>query len=103
MMGAVSDKGSPILNGKIQTFGVNNGVDNYMCHEDVEDHLQDLVKWYNSVNKADPVETVYKLFLKFLKIHPFEDGNGRMGQLLVAYHLCISGTPFPVTITSSKS
>ena len=39
MMGAVSDKGSPILNSKIQRFGVNNGVDNYMYHENVEDHL----------------------------------------------------------------
>ena len=74
-----------------------------MCHEDIEDYLRDLVKLYNDVNKADPVETAYKLFLKFLEIHPFRDGNRRMGQLLVVYHLCISGTPFPVTITSGKS
>ena len=30
MVGAVSDDGSPILNGKFRTLGVNNGVDNYM-------------------------------------------------------------------------
>ena len=44
MLGAVDQKGNPILNG-IRKFGVNSGVDNYMCHEDAEDHLQHLVVW----------------------------------------------------------
>ena len=62
-----------------------------------------MIKWYNNnTNNANPVEIVYKLFFKFLKIHPFQDGNGRMARLLVAYHLCISGVPFPICITSGK-
>ena len=62
-----------------------------------------MIKWYNNnTNNANPVEIAYKLFFKFLKIHPFQDGNGRMARLLVAYHLCISGVPFPICITSGK-
>ena len=100
-MGAVSDESSPILNDKIRTFGIN-GVDNYMYHEDVEDHLQDLVVCYNSEENVDPVETAYKVLQKFLKIYQFEGGNRKLGRLLVSYHLCVSGILFPVSITSGK-
>ena len=75
MLGAVLDDGSPILNRKFRTFGVNNGVDNYMSHELVEENLERLVVWYGNVDKADPIDVAYKLFWKFLKIYPLEDGN----------------------------
>ena len=102
MLGAVSDDGSPILNGKFRTFGVNNGVDNYMSYELVEENMEKLVEWYNNFDGADSIEVAYKLFWKFLKIHPFEDSNGRIARLLVAYHMCSSGTPFLVCVTSGK-
>ena len=102
MLGAVSDDGSPILNGKFRTFGVNNGVDNYMSYELAEENMEKVVEWYNNFDGADSVEVAYKLFWKFLKIHPFEDGNGRIARLLVANHMCSLGTPFPVCVTSGK-
>ena len=102
MLGAVLDDGSPILNGNFRTFGVNNGVENYMSYKLVEENLERLVAWYGDVDKADPIDVAYKLFWKFLNIHPFEDGKGRIVRLLVAYHMCSSGTPFPVCVTSGK-
>ena len=102
MLGAMSDSGTPILSGKIRTFGVHNGVEDYLSNELVEEELNTLVNWYSHVDNSDPVEVTYKLFYKFLKIHPFEDGNERMARLLVAYHLSASGTPFPVCVTSGK-
>lgn len=102
MLGAVSGDGTPILSGKIRTFGVNNGVEDYLSHELVEEELNKLMNWYYHVDNSDPVEVAYKLFYKFVKIHPFEDGNGRMARLLVAYHMSKTGTPFPVCVTSGK-
>ena len=107
MRGAVDTRRTPILNGKIITFGVNNGVEDYMSHEIVEKELHGLMDWYmaskeNNTSNADPVYVAYKLFYRFLKIHPFEDGNGRMARLLVAYNLSVSGVPFPICITSGK-
>ena len=102
MLGAVSDDGSPILNGKFRTFDVNNGVDNYKFHEPVEENLERLVAWYGNVDKANPIDVAYKLFWKFVNIHPFEDGSGKIGRLLAAYHMCSSETPFPVCVTSDK-
>ena len=60
------------------------------------------MNWYSYVKNSDPVDVAYKLFYKFAKIHPFEEGNQRMARLLVAYHLGASGTPFPVCVTSGK-
>ena len=73
-----------------------------MSHELVEENMEKLVEWYNNFDGADSVEVAYKLFWKFLKIHPFKDGNGRIARLLVAYHICSSGTPFPVCVTNGK-
>ena len=39
MSRAVSDDVSSIVDSKIRTFGINNGVQNYMSHEVVEEHL----------------------------------------------------------------
>ena len=102
MLGAVDDNGNPIWNGKLRKFGVNNGIDNHMHYEEVPTHLENLIEWYRTANNTDSIETAYKLFWNFLKIHPFQDGNGRIGRLLVAYHLFASGMPFPVCITSGK-
>lgn len=46
--------------------------------------MKDLVEWYNKAIKEEPwplavaVEFVYR----FLAIHPFQDGNGRLGRAL---------------------
>ena len=79
-------------------------MDNYISHEKVPHALKNLIIWYkNKANTTDHVEAAYKLFWEFLKIHPFEDGNGRIARLLITYHLQRSGTPFPVIISSGKS
>lgn len=104
MRGAISDCGKPILAGRARNFGVNNGVDNYMPHELVEENLEKFFAWYKSVDLAsvNNIKVAYKLFWRFLKIHPFEDGNGRMARLLFSYHMTRSRTPFSVCMTSGK-
>lgn len=50
--------------------------------------LRDFIKWYkNNRTKLHPIELAALVHLKFVKIHPFMDGNGRIGRLLINYVL----------------
>ncbi|MFH0837231.1 MAG: Fic family protein [Candidatus Aenigmatarchaeota archaeon] len=50
--------------------------------------LNDFIKWYNkNKNKIHPVELAALTHLKFVSIHPFGDGNGRISRLLMNFVL----------------
>ena len=53
-----------------------------------------LLKWYNgNKDKISPLALVTFLHHKFEKIHPFSDGNGRTGRMLINYILMNLGYP----------
>ena len=50
--------------------------------------LRELFEWYNqNKNKLHPVHLAALIHLKFVTIHPFGDGNGRITRLLMNYVL----------------
>ena len=50
--------------------------------------LEEFFKWYNRAkNKLHPVELAALVHLKFVSIHPFTDGNGRMSRILMNFVL----------------
>lgn len=51
---------------------------------------------YNNDN-SDIFEKVAKYHIEFERIHPFEDGNGRTGRLLINYEL-LKNNYYPVII-----
>ena len=54
--------------------------------------MQKLVKWYNqNEKKLHPVELASELHKRFVFIHPFIDGNGRMARLLMNLALLRNG------------
>ena len=56
--------------------------------------LSDFFKWYNrNKDKMHPVELAALVHLKFVTIHPFVDGNGRMSRLLMNFVLNRHGYP----------
>lgn len=52
-----------------------------------------LIDWYNQAAAMHPVERAAELHTRFVKIHPFVDGNGRTGRLLLNFELMKMGYP----------
>lgn len=48
--------------------------------------MQDLMEWMRGVtteNKFHPLVIIANFIVEFLKIHPFQDGNGRLSRILI--------------------
>ena len=51
---------------------------------EVQNELKELLDWYDNNRKTMFVpELAFKFYFKYEKIHPFEDGNGRTGRLIM--------------------
>ena len=78
----------PDIAGKYRDYLVR--VDDYRAPDwqDINKLMNEFFEWYNKNKKIMyPVEFAARAHYKFEKIHPFGDGNGRIGRLLVAYIL----------------
>ena len=81
----------------------NGEMFNYASPAETAALMGDLVAWYlqESANKEKhPIEVAAELHYKFVCIHPFDDGNGRISRLLMNYHLLKNDYP-PVIIKSA--
>ena len=68
--------------------------------KDVHDHMKNLLEQYNAKSNVT-VEDVVELHAEFEYIHPFQDGNGRVGRL-VALKECLHHDIIPFIIEDSK-
>ena len=59
--------------------------------EDVEKEINDLVNEINEASSSDYLTIAAYFHLRFETIHPFADGNGRVGRTLLNYYLIING------------
>lgn len=57
----------------------------------VHDEMESLLQWLASEKKIHPVERAAQFHYKFVSIHPFDDGNGRMSRLLMNLLLMQAG------------
>lgn len=76
--------------------GVNVRVGKYICPnwQDVPKLMDEFVGWYLSAKgKLHPFELSCLAHLKFVRVHPFRDGNGRMSRLLANFILLKNGIP----------
>jgi len=62
--------------------------------EKVEEEMGKLIEWYEEhKGKEHPIRLATEFHGKFEKIHPFEDGNGRTGRILINAILLEHGYP----------
>lgn len=72
----------------------------YAEPQEVPAKMNDLLQWYNDSQDAHPLVTAAFLHYKFVLIHPFDDGNGRVSRLLMNYHLMKNDYP-PIIVKSA--
>ena len=77
----------------------------YASPEETPALMTDLVDWYNAAErskKLSPTELATLFHYRYIRIHPFEDGNGRIARLLVNFILARHGYPMIVVRSRNK-
>lgn len=78
----------------------------YASPEETPALMGDLVDWYNeeeAKGEMSPVELAALFHYRYIRIHPFEDGNGRIARLMVNYILARHGYPMIVVRSRKKT
>lgn len=78
----------------------------YASPEETPALMTDLVTWYNAAEtegKMSPLEMAALFHYRYIRIHPFEDGNGRIARLMVNYILSLHGYPMIVVREEDKN
>ena len=81
----------------------NGEIFDYVTPQDTPIEMGQLVDWYRREEqdgKLHPVEMAALLHYKFVRIHPFDDGNGRISRLLINYVVLRHNLP-PIIIKSA--
>ena len=64
--------------------------------KNVSNDMRELMDWYNKINKKT-LEDIIEFHVKFEKIHPFQDGNGRVGRMIM-FRECLYNDIMPFYI-----
>ncbi len=62
----------------------------------VEKEMSKLMDWYNSI-KEITIKEIIEFHYRFEKIHPFQDGNGRVGRIIM-FKECLKNNIIPFII-----
>lgn len=84
---------------------ITNEIFEYASPEETAALMGDLVQWYNDAEKdgkLNPIQLASVFHYRYIRIHPFEDGNGRIARLLLNFILLRHHYPMVVVKTESK-
>ncbi len=86
----------PGIAGQIRTYQVyiSNSKHIPPAPSDLHSNISEFFKWYSAAKKSmNPVELSARAHVKFETMHPFGDGNGRVGRLIMNFILHKNGYP----------
>lgn len=73
----------------------------YASPEETPRLMGELMDWYqNESDELPPISIAAEVHYRFILIHPFDDGNGRVARLIVNYILMVHGFP-PIVVESA--
>jgi hypothetical protein len=100
MSGASSTDGTMVNAGDYRTAPAHSGTGRiYPNANCIEKSVTKILTAFNaSLDSGKPWEVAARLMYDIVALHPFEDGNFRVGELLMAYALMASGEPFAVPL-----
>ena len=88
--------------GKYRTYLVRVGQYVAPHWKEVKSTMNQIIEFANK-SKLNPVELAARVHYKFEIIHPFGDGNGRIGRLLMNYILWHAGYPMLIIEYKKRS
>lgn len=68
----------------------------------LNDEMTALIDWHSQSASLHPVRRAAELHTRFVEIHPFIDGNGRTGRLLMNFDLMKSGYPPAILLKEDR-
>lgn len=77
----------------------------YASPEETPALMTQLVDWYNEAEASgeySPIDLASVFHYRYIRIHPFEDGNGRIARLMVNYILARHDWPMIVVRSRNK-
>ena len=64
--------------------------------KNVEKDMKKLLEWYEKLNQIT-IKEIIEFHARFEKIHPFQDGNGRVGRI-ITFKECLKNNIIPFII-----
>ncbi len=81
----------------------NGEIHEYSSPEETPALIGDLLSWYQEKrNELHPVHLAAEFHYKFVCIHPFDDGNGRVARLIMNYILLKHNYPMVIIKSEDK-
>jgi Fic family protein len=95
------NRSKPEIAGKYRNYDVRVGSYIAPDYREAKKLMNQLIRFINKeMDNINPVELAALVHYRFEKIHPFADGNGRIGRLLMNHILWFSG--YPILIIEYK-
>ncbi len=66
----------------------------------VANDMKELLSWYDKIDKKS-FDDIIEFHARFEKIHPFQDGNGRVGRMIM-FRECLYNDIMPFFIEDSE-